>query len=397
MIELQFSIMDTKPEANQSIQLALDEFGRLHNVKVNLKILSWDTGWSELVKIALYKTGPDVSETGISWVDGFVSANALRRFEQHEIDEWDGPSVFLPSLWPKRTAPADSSIWAIPWMGDTRVVYYRRDFLRQAGIDEASAFSAIENFSHTLNRLQQSGVAIPLAIPTVQQHPTMHILALWVWGTGGRFISPNGRHVLFHTAAARRGIDAYFNLRRYLVPDAFNLEDYPASMLFRVKSAAVIVTGIWFLHELRSPETAFEAIENVGVAVLPVPYVGGSNLVVWKHTRHPKAALALIRFLTSREVQLEALSKNSLLPARFDALNAPPFTTDPRYQAISESFKKGRSFAAARMWGLVEDKLTKTISRIWAELLNDPDLPVEETVTKYIDPLARELNQLLAT
>jgi hypothetical protein len=100
--------------------------------------------------------------------------------------------------------------------------------------------------------------------------------------------------------------------------------------------------------------------------------------------------------LTSREVQGDTIGKNNLLPARLDALNTPPFTTDPRYQIMSQSLKTGRSFSAARMWGLIEDKLTFTVSQIWAELLENPALPVEETVSKYIDPLAHELNRLLA-
>jgi len=192
-------------------------------------------------------------------------------------------------------------------------------------------------------------------------------------------------------------MDAYFNLRRYLAPDTYHLDDYTASSLFRLNSAAVIITGIWFLHELQNLEVTPEAAKNTGVALAPgVPFVGGSHLVVWKHTRHPEAALALVQFLSSRVVQMDVLGKNSLLPARLDALNTPPFTTDPRYQTISHSLKIGQSFSAARMWGLVEDKLTIAISRIWAELLDNPDSSVEETVAKYIDPLAGELNRLLA-
>ena len=170
MTELQLSIMNTKTEANQAIRLALDEFERLHQVKVDLQILSWDTGWSDLVKIALYKAGADVSEIGTTWLDGLVSSNAIRKFEQPEVDALGGPSVFLPAIWPRDKASTDTAIWGIPWMGDTRVVYYRRDLLQQAGIDETSAFTSLDNFNHTLDRLQQSGVSIPLSIPTIYQH-----------------------------------------------------------------------------------------------------------------------------------------------------------------------------------------------------------------------------------
>ena len=114
MIELQFSMMDTKTNANQTIRLALDEFEKLHGVKVNLRILSWDTGWSDLVKTALYKAGADVSEIGTTWLEGFISSNAVRKFEQCEIDALGGPSVFLPSMWSEGIRPTDSVVWGIP-------------------------------------------------------------------------------------------------------------------------------------------------------------------------------------------------------------------------------------------------------------------------------------------
>ena len=282
MTELEFSIMYTSDQAVDALRLALKDFVKRHKVLVNLHVLTWDIAWSNLVKVALYKSGPDVSEIGTTWIDSFISMDVLRQFSMVEISKLGGPAAFLPSAWESGMFGEDSRVWAIPWLGDTRVIYYRRDFLGQAGIDEPTAFSTLDRFSQTLAALQQAGAPLPLAIPTAQCHPTLHVFASWVWQAGGRFISPNGKHLLLNTPAARTGIEAYFDLRRYLAPAAHNLTDSQTSELFRQGQAAVTISGHWTLNAIKQQDAAPEVVKNLGVAVIPgVPFVGGTDLVVW--------------------------------------------------------------------------------------------------------------------
>lgn len=399
MIELQLSIMYSTDNVIEAVRAALADFEATHHVRVHVQILTWETAWSELVKAALYKTGPDVSEIGTTWVDSFVSLQALRPFEPHEVNLLGEASVFLPSLWQSGVILGRPQQWAIPWEADIRLIYYRRDLLLQAGVDEDTAFQSFEQLNQTLARLQQSGVAVPLAFNMLRQPRTLHFLASWVWGAGGRFISPSGRHVLFHTAEAREGLRAYFELRRYLAPAAHEAPDQKniVPLMFLEGKIAVFVTGYWLTNEINQGRATPEVTANFGVARVPQsPYIGGGNFVVWQHNRHPEATIALLHYLTSLKVQTEVLTNHGRLPARLEALNAPPFTTDPHYQLLSAGLQKGQSFQATHLWGLIEDKLAIAVSKAWSDLLAHPELSVEEAIQKYIDPLAQQLNHHLA-
>jgi len=388
--------MDTNDKAIAALRLALAKFEQQHHVTIDLQVLSWVTSWSELVKVAVYKTGPDVSEVGTTWLESFASLKALRQFEKQDFDAVGGLSAFLPAGWPPEALSTGWQMYGMPYLSDTRLVYYRRDMLRQAGIDESSAFASLAQFTQTLDRLKAYGIDIPLVIPTTQQQLTLHVLASWVWGCNGQFIDFRGKHVLFHTAESRRGIDAYFNLRRYLVPQTHLLDGFGADEVFQRKSAAVTINGTWMFNALNTEQANPEVVENFDIAMVPgVPFVGGSDLVVWQHSKHHELASALVVYLTGEEMQTGILGRNGILPARLDALHAPPFTTNPHFQIISESLQQGKSFPVSRTWGLVEDKLVVTIAKIWAKLLSDPTLAVSQTVSKYLEPLARELNHSL--
>ncbi len=397
MVELELSVMDSQDNTINALRQALSAFETEYRIQVNLRVLPWDTAWSELVRVALYKSGPDVSEVGTTWIDSFVSMNALRQFEPRELNSFGGAAAFLPSSWRSGVLLGQAQVWAVPWLADTRLIYYRRDLLHQAGIDPHTAFASLNHLTQTLQRLQDHGVAIPLTIPTAHPHTILHMLAPWVWQAGGHFTSPEGKRVLFNEPPARAGIEAYFNLRRYLTPPTYHLTDTQTCALFQQGQAAVIISGHWLLNNIQvdsSPEVA----QNLGTAIIPgIPYVGGSNLVMWQHSRQTKAAITLIRYLTSHEAQTQVIAQNGRLPARLDVLANPPFTTDPHYQVIGESLKTGRSFQATYMWGLIEDKFANALVKIWTVLLSNPALNTDEVIAQYLNPLAKELNQNLAS
>jgi multiple sugar transport system substrate-binding protein len=346
----------------------------------------------------LGRSGPDISEVGTTWIDSFVSMDALRQFNQRELANLGGPKAFLPSFWRSGTILGRSQVRAVPWLADTRVVCYRRDLLQNAGLDEQTAFTSIDQLEQTLQYLQESGVEMPLAIPTAQKQTILHVLAPWVWQAGGHFITTDGKTVTFNHPEAQAGMRTYFYLRRFLVPPAHHLTDQQTGNLFRQGQAAVIISGHWMLSVVTHQEAQPDVVRNFGMAVVPgVPFVGGSNLVVWKHSRQPEAAIALAQYLTAPPFQTDVITKNGLLPARLEVLMRPPFTTDPYYGVIGDSLRKGHGFQATYLWGLIEDKLATTLVRMWQELLDNPNLDIDETITRYLDPLAEDLNRTLSS
>ena len=94
--ELELSIMADSPAG---IQPLLDEFESDSGIRVRLRLLAWDTAWSDLVKVALYGDGPDVSEIGSTWLGDLVAMNAVRALDEAELAHLERPSAFLPSAW----------------------------------------------------------------------------------------------------------------------------------------------------------------------------------------------------------------------------------------------------------------------------------------------------------
>ena len=388
--ELEFSVM---AESSANIQPLLDQFEAEHRIRVRLRLLTWDIAWSDLVKVALYGDGPDVSEIGSTWLGDLVAMNALRPFAEPELAALGKPGDFLPSAWNGGRVVNQAQMWAVPWFTGARLLFHRRHLLERAGVDDRTAFATAGQFDETLSRLQASGAKVPWTVPTGYTHTTLLNVASWVWGAGGDFVTPDGKRTLFAQPPARAGLRAYFALGRFLAPSVRHLNGLePDEQFLSDQETAVTITGPWLFAAVRERGLA----DQVGVALPPGPsFVGGSYLVLWKHTRQTEAAFQLIRFLTRTPAQVTYPQRLGLLPARLDALEAPPFSTDPLWQLAIAGSRTGRSVPITRSWGLMEDRLTRELNALWVDVLADPALDLEAAIGKRLEPLAMRLDLVL--
>jgi multiple sugar transport system substrate-binding protein len=395
MEEITFSVFNHGQAALETLQALLKLFEEQYGIHVRLEVIpTWAIGWSRLVESALYRSGPDLSEAGNTWIGDLARMKALHPFRQEEVIEITKDARIFENLWRSsiRDENGKSMIYSIPWTGDTRAVFYRRDLLEKAGVDEATAFIDTAHFEKTISILKESGISMPLALTTRRSSLTIHYVASWVWSAGGDFLSPDGNSLVFDQPRALEGFKAYFRLGRYLEPEGRNLDEGESNQAFISGKAAATLNGYWMLTVGgMNPEVR----ENMGAVPVPgVPFVGGQDLVIWNHSRHESAALKLIQFLHTDEAGKQLCPLYGL-PVSENAWETPPFDTG-FYPVFKTAIQKGRGFQG-QLWGLVEKRLTDEYADIWADVLKSPDAQLDTIVETRLSNLAHRLQLSLGS
>ncbi len=279
-------------------------------------------------------------------------------------------------------------------MIDLSLVYYRRDLLAKAGIEEENAFQTPERFEQTLQQLKEAGIAAPWVVPTLRSYINVHNLAMWIWQAGEDFVDEDGKSVLFDRPAVRSAIISFLRLHKFIPKEMYHLADQDADQMFNDGKVAVVIGGPWdIIRSARKPEV----IANIGLAI-PVgcSYIGGSSLVMWNRTDEPATALELIAHLTSREFQINFPKRIGLLPGRLDSLESFPLPDPSLYQVMLRALKTGRSLPNLGLWGLIEDRLVNVLPVLWDDILASPQPDLEALYDKYITPLTQRLNIILS-
>jgi multiple sugar transport system substrate-binding protein len=389
MTELNFSAMgDSSEEIDELIRL-LKEFDERSNTKTRVRRLAWKDAWQRLLTIAIEGKGEDISQVGSTWAPTLAALDSLRAFSESEVRSLGGPLIFVPAAWQTVQLEGRGEVWAIPWSVYTFVVFYRRDFLERAGVEASTAFTTPEAMRETFSALQSAGIP-PWTISTNQNYLDLpHIASSWLRAYGGDYFGTDGRNPEFNTAHARRGMANFFELYRFISADLRGL-DYEASLeeFFKNGKTAVVVAGLEAYGEALTENTLPETMRDlIGVAALPgVSWIGGDHLVLWKTVRfdpqRERAAVDLIRSLTSVENQIRLFREAQILPARLDAYAELEFQPAGMRPVLEKILHTARPHPSARLWRRTESMLVDMLCETASKVMDSQTPNVAEIVER---------------
>ena len=153
------------------------------------------------------------------------------------------------------------------------------------------------------------------------------------------------------------------------------------------------------LHEFGATPSI---IENLGTANFSrVPWVGGSNLVVWRYTQataeKERLALAWIRYLTSDAGQLKFSQLVGTIPARTSALSITLPADSPLKPTLEQAGQTGRGYPKIGIWQRIELQLSLEIGEMIKAIWADPKVDLETQLHEHMEYLARRINLALTT
>ncbi len=398
---LKFSIYGDQPSPLENPDFLLREFQIQQRVTVQVERMTWEEAWPKLLNFALRGGGPHFSQIGSIWTSTLVSMNALRPFSPQEIVNLGGRESFPDPAWQSVMLFDRPDVWGVPFTAFTYVVAYRRDLLQRAGVDERAAFASPEAMFETLQKLQTIGMSAPFVLPSGEPYRArVHLAASWIWGAGGDFVSEDGQHMLIDRPEARAGLKHFFNLYRYLSPQDYRLTYNQCLQSFAQGRAAVTLASSAALASIRSANVS-QVLDNLGVATMPgVPWIGGSNLVVWREAQmYPdleRAALALGKYLTSPDAQRKYAAASNAIPARSAALSQLAVEPTSLREILAQVLSAGRSYKPVLIWVRMLNDLSRTFDAITAAVLADPDLDIDHALTQHLTPLAQRYDLMLS-
>jgi multiple sugar transport system substrate-binding protein len=403
VVEIDFSYIWDHEYDKRIWAAFMDEFGAQHGVKVRIREeMTWDGAWAELFSYTSLGHGPHVSHIGSSWINSLARMNVLRPFKPDEIAAIGGAWDFSAPNWESGILSEDKHVWAIPWTTWIYVICYRKDLLQQAGIDPAGAFGTIKDVAQTVERLTGSSLEMPWLnsqLP-VSYRDFLHIAASWVWAAGGDFTDKDGTTVLFNNPQAMQGLKSWLDIytavraphKGFSQPEIFDL--------FRQGCAAAVLANIHGANTFVDAQSNSLVRDNLGVApVTDLPWTGGGSFVIWEHVRHnpqqEQAAVELVKFLASKDINVRYQRETASMPSRIDALKEIYPDGNPVREAVMMTATKGRHYYNTPTWRRIEYQLSEELGLIVNETLNNPTADTEAILHAHLDPLARRLNLTL--
>jgi len=335
-----------------------------------VRSFSWAAVHEKLLTAFAGDATPDVCQLGNTWVPELVALNALEPLDRYAgasgvVD----PADYFGGIWD--TNRIDGKLYGVPWYVDTRLLFYRRDLLRQAGF--AAPPTSWNEWTRALaaiaaeRRPDRSAILLPLnevepllALALQQPEPLLRADGRW-----GNFESAGFRRALtFYRAMFERGFAP--RLGTAAIANVWN-EFGRGRFVF-------YVSGPWNIGELQRRLPADEQ-ESWMTAPLPGPdgpgvsIAGGSSLVVFRASRQKPVAWRLVEFLSDPAVQRRFHALTGDLPPRRATWVDPQLATDVHARAFREQLERVKPVPKVPEWERIANEMRLVAERtVYGEL-----------------------------
>jgi len=332
------------------------------DIKVNLEFVPYE-GLHDKTVLAQGSGGYDVVLFDVIWPAEYATNKVLLDVTDKVTPEMD--KGVLPGAW--TTVTYDGKRYGMPWILDTKYLFYNKAMLAKAGIDHPP--TTWDELAADAKLIKDKGIlATPIAWSWAQAEAVICDYATLVDAYGGKFLDDAGKPV-FQTDGGLKALQYMVQTVKDGItnPNSKEFLEEDVRHVFENGEAAFALNWTYMYNLAKDPK---ESKVSGDVGVVPAPGVTGTStasavngsmgLGITTTSKHPDEAWKFITYMTSQPVQ-NAYAKLSL-PIWASSYDDPAVTkgqeelvaaakvalplmfprpTTPKYQELSTALQVG--------------------------------------------------------
>lgn len=336
---------DTSDATNEApvYKELIKEFNKTYpNVKINYQSVPFGDAQNKFKTAAAAKSGaPDIMRAEVAWVPEFASLGYLYNLDNTDLTA--EASDFLET--PMSSTKFDGKTYGVPQVTDSLALMYNKKLFKDAGINEApKTWDEMKKAAATIeSKTGKKGAYL---------NPAGYYLLPFIYGEGGDLINVDDKKITVNSPEAVAGVKIAQDLVKspgFVKPPS--TDAYTAMMKdFNNGNVAMIIQGPWEVKNVTDAK-GFGGADNLGIAPVPAGSkragapVGGHDYVVWAGMDEAKApaAIAFIKFMSSKESQVKLADELGVLPT---CKSAYPDVKNP----LVSAFEEVSAVAVPRAW-----------------------------------------------
>ena len=307
--------------------------------KVHVVFVPWGnrtTDWTTAFSSG--KNGPDVTELGNTDTPTVASLGFLSNIAS-DVNKWSPSSTIVKGMLANDTV--GSSIYAVPWFGGVRGIWYRKDQFTKAGISSPPTTWA-QLVADAKLLMKKNPGTWGLGAPSNYTNA----IVSFIWGAGGQVaVKQDSKWVAeLNTPQSEAGIKFYADLylSDHVSPKTYigqtelgapGATSGGSNEDFGLGKLDMYIDGPWAKAEFPK-----NSVDTANFASFPIPgqnsgqspaFAGGSDLGVWKLTKYPTASWDLVKTMDSVPNSTSFANSQGFFPPYTTELNGGAYSSNP--------------------------------------------------------------------
>jgi len=308
------------PSGDAVKKLAL-EFEELSGMTVNVEILSHDELWKKMELDAASGAGSfDAYHINYFKIDEYRNSGAiipLKQFIDADVSPYSDPlwDDYAKSLIDALSA-REGDYWAIPHMGDTRLLWYNKELFEEAGLPgPPETWEEYVEYGKKLTK--EDGSQYGIGVEFQKYIYVLDMFHAYIRSLGGNFFDENWNSTI-NTPEGKKALQFMYDLvntLKVVPPDVVNWGH--TELTNGIVTGYVAMCSQWhvFVPQAEDP-SASKVAGKLGYALAPgIKQPDGSirrrgSLGTWgfaisSASEHPKATYAFLEWLKSPEIDVQ--------------------------------------------------------------------------------------------
>jgi multiple sugar transport system substrate-binding protein len=332
-------------------------------VKVQVTAIPWDAAHDKFTTAITANKTPDVAMVGTTWMGEFAGMDALDP-TPGSIDK----SAFFEGA--QKTTEVDGTSYGVPWYVETRLVYYRTDLAKKAGITTPPTdWDGLKTMAKAMQ--DKAGAKYGIGLQAGGTGSWQSVMP-FAWSAGADLTKDGGKAYNFDSPEVLKATQYY----QSFFTDGISDKAAPATPTtepdFASGKVPMFISGPWMMSAVEKAGGGAKFKDKYDVFQIPADktsssFVGGSNLAVFKNTKNRDSAWKLVQWLADPKVQVKWYQSSTDLPSVKSAWQDPALTADKKLAVFGKQLETAQAPPSFATWEQVitsfdteMEKVTKT-------------------------------------
>jgi multiple sugar transport system substrate-binding protein len=332
-------------------------------VKVQVTAIPWDAAHDKFTTAITANKTPDVAMVGTTWMGEFAGMDALDP-TPGSIDK----SVFFDGA--QKTTEVNGTSFGVPWYVETRLVYYRTDLAKKAGITTPPTdWDGLKTMAKAMQ--DKAGAKYGIGLQAGGTGSWQSVMP-FAWSAGADLTKDGGKAYNFDSPEVLKAAQYY----QSFFTDGISDKAAPATPTtepdFASGKVPMFISGPWMMSAVEKAGGGEKFKDKYDVFQIPADkmsssFVGGSNLAVFKNTKNRDSAWKFVQWLSDPKTQVEWYKSSTDLPSVKSAWQDPALTADTKLAVFGKQLETAQAPPSFPTWEQVitsfdteMEKVTKT-------------------------------------
>jgi multiple sugar transport system substrate-binding protein len=277
------------------------------------------------------------------------------------------------------------------------VLIYNTELFKAAGLDPKKPPKTWDEFLNYNKKLTKAADQWGFGVVGAKDPGFELRFSPFIWTFGAEYLSTDYKKSALNTKEAKEAFKFFIELytkHKVMPPGVTSMNPQDVRTQLAHRKIAMLIGSGWTAPIVNAINPELKAFDILAAAPVPmkkkkVTTIWLSSWVMNPNTKHPKEAWELLKFITSKEMELNWFVKNRVTSSRKDVSGvAPEILNDKFASVIASQLPYGKVVPQIPQWPEIMDAITTAVQEAMTEM-KTPDKALADAHGRINGILAR--------